>query len=61
MESNAADYLTAQDCSLYTVGSLEDRHYAFGFPKGILWSYNSYTTHMSLKVHGTGECSLKVC
>jgi len=34
MESNAADYLTAQDCSLYTVGSLEDRHYAFGFPKG---------------------------
>ena len=40
MESNAADYLTAQDCSLYTVGSLEDRHYAFGFPKGILWTLN---------------------
>merc|ERR1719228_2858683 len=34
MESTAAQYLTAQDCSLYTVGSLEDRHYAFGFSKG---------------------------
>ena len=37
MESTAAQYLTAQDCSLYTVGSLEDRHYAFGFPKGGAW------------------------
>jgi len=34
MESTAAQYLTARDCSLYTVGSLEDRHYAFGFPEG---------------------------
>ena len=29
-----ADHLTRQDCSLYTVGRLEDRHYAFAFPKG---------------------------
>ena len=26
--------MTGQDCSLYTVGRLEDRHYAFAFPKG---------------------------
>jgi len=39
MESTVAKYLTAQDCSLYTVGSLEDRHYAFGFAKGEPWLF----------------------
>ena len=33
MESTAAEYLKSQDCGLYTVGHLEDRHYAFGFKK----------------------------
>ena len=35
VEQPTADHLAAADCSLYTVGNLEDRHYAFAFPKGL--------------------------
>jgi len=34
MESLPSKHFTSQDCSLFTVGNLEDRHYAFAFPKG---------------------------
>ena len=34
MEMTAAQFLTGYDCSLYTVGHLEDRHYSFGFRRG---------------------------
>ena len=34
MEMTAAQFLTGYDCSLYTLGHLEDRHYSFGFPRG---------------------------
>ena len=33
-EGNVADYLKGQHCELYSVGHLNDRSYAFGFPKG---------------------------
>ncbi len=35
MEYSAAKYLSSQDCSLYSLENLEDRHYALGFRKGI--------------------------
>ena len=34
MEETAAQYIIAQECDKYTVGHLEDRHYAFAFKKG---------------------------
>ena len=34
MEMTAAQFLTGYDCSLYTLGDLEDRHYSFGFRRG---------------------------
>ena len=34
MERTAAEFLTGYDCSLYTLGNLEDRHYSFGFRRG---------------------------
>jgi len=55
MESTAAQYLTAQDCSLYTVGSLEDRHYAFGFPKGS--RYRRLFSQGLLQMTETGKLS----
>jgi len=55
MESTAAQYLTAQDCSLYTVGSLEDRHYAFGFAKGS--RYRRMFSQGLLQMTETGKLS----
>jgi len=55
MESTVGDYLTAQDCSLYTVGSLEDRHYAFGFAKGS--RYRRMFSQGLLKMTETGKLS----
>lgn len=55
MESTAAQYLTAQDCSLYNVGSLEDRHYAFGFPKGS--RYRRMFSQGLLQMTETGKLS----
>ena len=34
MEMTAAEFLTAHDCGLYTVGQLEERHYSFGVRRG---------------------------
>ena len=34
MEETAAGYIAARECDKYTVGRLEDRHYAFAFRKG---------------------------
>ena len=34
MEETAARYVAARECDKYTVGHLEDRHYAFAFRKG---------------------------
>jgi len=34
LERAGADYLTSEDCSLYSVGSLEDRQYSFAVKKG---------------------------
>lgn len=34
MEGNAAEFAKLEHCELYTVGRLDDRHYALSFPKG---------------------------
>ena len=34
LQGLSAGHLVEQDCSLYTVGRLEDRRYAFAFTKG---------------------------
>ena len=35
MEAAAAEFLGAEDCSLYSLGRLADRHYAFGFRRSV--------------------------
>ena len=42
MEMTAAQFLLGFDCSLYTLGHLEDRHYSFGFRRG-----SAYTRRFS--------------
>ena len=42
MEMTAAQFLLGYDCSLYTLGHLEDRHYSFGFRRG-----SAYTRRFS--------------
>jgi hypothetical protein len=34
MEGSAADFLKPRHCGFYTVGQLDERHYALAFPKG---------------------------
>ena len=38
MEMTAAQFLAGYDCSLYTLGHLEDRHYSFGFRRGSVYT-----------------------
>jgi len=55
IEKASADFLTGQDCSLYTVGRLEDRHYAFAFPKGS--RYRRIFSEGLLKITEQGKLS----
>jgi len=55
IEKATADYLTGEDCSLYTVGRLEDRHYAFAFPKGS--RYRRIFSEGLLKITEQGKLS----
>merc|ERR1711990_1283802 len=55
IEKATADHLTRQDCSLYTVGRLEDRHYAFAFPKGS--RYRRIFSEGLLKITEQGKLS----
>jgi len=55
IEKATADHLTGQDCSLYTVGRLEDRHYAFAFPKGS--RYRRIFSEGLLKITEQGKLS----
>jgi len=55
IEKATADHLTGQDCSLYTVGRLEDRHYAFAFPKGS--RYRRMFSEGLLKITEQGKLS----
>jgi hypothetical protein len=34
MEGSAADFIKPRHCGFYTVGQLDERHYALAFPKG---------------------------
>ena len=44
MEDTGADYLMGTgDCNLYTVGDLQDRHFAFGFKKSETRGGTSHT------------------
>ena len=55
MEMTAAEFLTAQDCSLYTVGHLEERHYSFGFRRGSPYA-RLFSRHL-LELAETGRIS----
>jgi hypothetical protein len=36
MEGSAADFLKPRHCGFYSVGQLDERHYALAFNKGVL-------------------------
>jgi len=55
MEETAAQYVVAQDCSKYTVGNLEDRHYAFAF--NIDSKYTSLFSEAVLRLSESGKLS----
>jgi len=55
IEKATADHLTSLDCSLYTVGRLEDRHYAFAFSKGS--RYRRMFSEGLLKITEQGKLS----
>ncbi len=35
MEGSTADFVKTRHCGFYTVGQLDERHYALAFPKGL--------------------------
>lgn len=55
METTAAEFLSAYDCSLYTLGHLEERHYSFGFRRGS--PYTRLFSHHLLQLVETGRIS----
>ena len=55
MEMTAAQFLAGYDCSLYTLGHLEDRHYSFGFRSGS--SYTRQFSQLLLQLAEAGKIS----
>ena len=55
MEMTAAQVLTGYDCSLYTLGHLEDRHYSFGFRRGS--AYTRQFSQLLLQLAEAGKIS----
>jgi hypothetical protein len=59
IEGNVADHMTRKHCALYTVGKLQERFYAFAFPKG--WScmakWKRQCKRNRPQARGTSRCS----
>ena len=55
MEMTAAQFLAGYDCSLYTLGHLEDRHYSFGFRRGS--AFTRQFSQLLLQLAETGKIS----